>query len=143
MAPIPEVLKFHRIQLGLLRRNRKLVLALLLIACFGGIVLPFTRTASCDVANLAFAQAKISPVVIRNLGLPLRRGSLVFGSLESHGSRGEASLSISICGPFSHGTLYADAVRFNGNWQLISLDLKIQGYPGRLNLLPIQSTVPS
>ena len=142
MALLPDVLKFHRIQLGLFCRYRNLVLAFLLIACFGGIALPFIRAATCDVANLAFAQAKISPVVIRSLGLPLRRGSLVFGDLESHGSQGEASLSLSIYGQYNRGTLYADAVRFNGKWQLISLDLKIKGCPGRLNLMPIQSTVP-
>ncbi len=142
MALLPDVLKFYRIQLGLFRRNRKLVLVLLLTACLGGIVLPFIQTASCDVSNLAFAQAKISPIAIRNLGLPLGRGSLVFGNLESHGSKGEASLSVSIYGPRSRGTLYADAVRFNGSWQLTSLDLKIQGHPDRLNLMPIQSTVP-
>ncbi len=142
MALLPDVLKFHRIQLGLLRRNRKLVFALLLIACLCGIVLPFIRTASCDVANVAFGQARISPIAARNLGLPLGRGSLAFGNLESHGSQGEASLSVSIHGPRSRGTLYADAVRFNGSWQLISLDLKIQGRPGRFNVIPIQSTLP-
>ena len=142
MAVLPDVLKFHHSQLGLYRRHRKLVLVVLAIACLGGIVLPFVQTATCDVANLAFAQAKISPVVIRSLGLPLRRGSLVFGDLESHGSQGEASLSLPIYGQYNPGTLYADAVRFNGSWQLISLDIEIPGHPGRLNLMPIQSTVP-
>lgn len=142
MALLPEVLKFHHGQLGLYRRHRKLVLSLLLIVSLGGTVLPFIQTATCDVANLAFAQAKASPAATRILGFPLRRGSLAFGDLESHGSQGEASLSLSIYGSHGRGTLYADAVRFNGSWQLISLDLEIPGRPGRLNLMPIQSTTP-
>lgn len=142
MALLPDVLKFHRIQLGLLRRNRTLVLALLLVACIGGVVLPFIRTSTCDVADLAFAQAKISPVPIRNFGMPLRRGLLALGNLESHGSQGEASLSLPIYGPHGRGILDADAVRFKGSWQLISLDLEIPGRPGKLNLMPIQSTIP-
>lgn len=142
MALLPDVLKFHRIQLGLLRRHRNRILTLFLIVCFGGIVLPFIRTSTCDVANLAFAQARISPVVTRNLGLPLRRSSLAFGNFESHRSQSEGSLSLSISGPYSRGTLYADAVRFDGSWQLISLNLEIPGRPGRLNLMPIQSTIP-
>lgn len=142
MALLPNVLKFHHIQFGLLRRNRNLVVVLLVTVCFAGIVLPFIRTATCDVANLAFVQATISPAATHNLGLPLRRGSLAFGDLESHGSQGEASLSLSIHGSHGRGTLYADAVRFKGSWQLISLDLEIPGRPGRLNLMPIQSTTP-
>ncbi len=142
MALLPDVLKLHRIQLGLLRHNRTLVLVLLLIACIGGIVLPFIRTSTCDVANLAFAQAKMSPVTIRNLGMPLQRGLLAFGDLELHGSQGEASLSLPIYGQYNRGILCVDGVRFNGNWQLISLDLEIAGRPGRLNLMPIQSTIP-
>ena len=142
MALLPEVLKFHHGQLGLYRRHRKLVLALVFIACWGGIVLPFVQTATCDVANLAFAQAKTSPVATRNLGFPLRRGPLAFGTLETHHSQGEASLSFTIYGPHGSGILYTDAVRFNGRWQLTSIDLKIAGRPDRLNLMPIQSTVP-
>ena len=142
MALLPEVLKFHQGQLGLYRHHRKLVLALLAIACLGGIVLPFVETATSDAAGLAFAQAKASPAATRTLGLPLRRSSLAFGFLETHRSRGEASLSFTIYGPHGSGILYANAVRFDGNWQLISLDLKIQGHPGKLNLMPIQSTVP-
>jgi hypothetical protein len=142
MAPLPDVIKFHRSQLGLYRRHRKLVLAVLAIACLGGIVLPFIQTATCEVANLAFAQAKTSPAVTRNLGFPLRRGPLAVGNLESRGSEGEASLSFSIYGPFGRGVLYADAVRFNQKWQLISLDLEFPGHFGRMNLMPIQSTIP-
>jgi len=142
MALLPNVIKFHHGQLGLYRRHRKLVLALLAIVCLGGIVLPFIQTATSDVVSLGFAQAKISPVAIRNLGTPLRRGPLAFGTLETHRSQGEASLSFTISGQHGSGILYADAVRFNGSWQLISLDLKIAGRPGRLNLMPIQSTVP-
>lgn len=142
MAVLPDVLKFHHSQLGLYRRHRKLVLALLLIASLGGTVLPFIQTATCDVAKLAFAQAKASPAATRNLGFPLRRGPLAFGTLETHRSQGEASLSFTISGPHGSGILYADAVRYDGSWQLISLDLAVAGHPGRLNLLPIQSTVP-
>jgi len=142
MALLPDVIKFHHSQLGLYRRHRKLILVLLAIACLGGIVLPFVQTATSDVASLAFAQAKTSPVAIRNLGTPLRRGPLAAGTLQTHRSQGEASLSFSIHGPHGSGTLYADAVRFNGSWHLTSLDLKIAGRPGRLNLMPIQSTVP-
>jgi len=96
MAPLPDAIKFHYSQLGLYRRHRKLVLAVLAIACLGGIVLPFVQTATCDAANLAFAQAKTSPTATRNLGFPLRRGPLAFGSLETHRSQGEASLCFTI-----------------------------------------------
>ena len=142
MALLPDVLKFHHSQIGLYRRHRKLVLVFLAIACLGGIVLPFVQTATCDVASLAFAQAKTSPVAVRNLGAPLRRGSLAVGTLETHRSQGEASLSFTVYGPHGSGILSADAVRFNGSWQLTSLDLKIAGRPGRLNLMQFQSTVP-
>ena len=141
MALLPDILKFHHSQLGLYRRHRKLVLALVFIACLGGIVLPFIQTATSDVVSLAFAQAKASPTGTRNLGYPLRRDPLAFGFLETHRSQEEASLSFPIYGPHGSGILYADAVRFNGSWQLTSIDLKIAGRPGRLNLMPVQSTV--
>ncbi len=142
MALLPSVLKFHSQQLAQLRRNRMFVFTLSLGACFAGTALAFTRTAYSDAAKLAFEQAKISPVTIRSLGEPLRRSSLAFGDLETHGSGGQASVSFSVYGPRGRGTLYADAARFHRSWQLISLDLELPNRPGRLNLMPIQSTVP-
>lgn len=142
MALFPAALKFHRAQLALLRRNRMPVIVLWLAACVAGIGLAFLRTANSDPAKLAFIQAQTSPIVIRSLGEPLRRGHLVFGDLETHGSKGEASVSLTVYGPRGKGRIYADAVRLDRSWQLISLDLELPGHAGRMNLMSIQSTVP-
>ncbi len=142
MALLPSAIEFHREQLGHFRRNRTLVFALWIAASIAGTLLAFVRTAESDTAKLAFAQATANPIVILDLGQPLRRSPLAFGDLETHGSNGVASVSLSVYGPRGRGTLYADAVRFNQRWQLISLDLEIPGHPGQLNLMPIQSTIP-
>ena len=142
MALIPSVLKFHRQQLAQLYRNRVLVFTLLLGACLAGAALAFTRTANSDAAKLAFDRAKVNPIVVRNLGQPLQRSLLAFGEIETRSSGGEASISFLVYGPHGRGTLYADAVRFHRGWQLISLDLELPNRRGRVNLMPIQSTVP-
>lgn len=117
-------------------------MALFLSTCSGGFAVGFVRTASSDVAKLAFAQVQTNPAALKSLGQPLKRSYLVFGDLETHGSKGEASLSLTIYGSRGRGKVYADAVRLDRSWQLISLDLAVPGRPGRLNLMPIQSTVP-
>lgn len=142
MALLTSARKYHRNQFTLLRRNGGVVIVLWLGACAAGFVWAFVGTSNSDPARLAFAQAETSSVALHNLGYPLRRSYLAFGDLETHGSKGEASVSLTVYGPRGRGTLYADAVRLNRNWQLISLDLAIAGHPSRLNLMPIQSTVP-
>ncbi len=142
MALLPAALKLHRGQLALLRKHRMPVIILLLAASATGMALPFLRAANSDAARLAFFQAQISPDAIRNLGGPLHRSRFVFGDVETHGARGEASMSLGVYGSRGAGRLYADAVRVDGSWQLISLDLEFPGHAGRLNLMPIQSTVP-
>lgn len=141
-ALLPAALKYHREQMARLRRNRTLVLTLWLSACLAGTVLAFMRTANSDAAKLAFDQAKISPIMIHSLGQPMRRSPFALGDLETRGSEGQASVSLSVYDPRGRGTLYADAVRFQRSWQLISFDLELPDHPGRLNLMPIQSTVP-
>lgn len=142
MALLPALLKFHHSQLALLRRARMPVVILCLATCAAGITLPFLRTANSDAAKLAFIQFQESSVAIRSLGEPLSRSHLAFGDVETHGSKGEASLSLAVYGPRGRGNLQADAVRLDGRWQLISLDLELPDHAGRLNLMPIQSTIP-
>ncbi len=141
MALLPAALKYHRGQLALLHRNRTPVIILFLTACAAGMSLAFIQTANSDAAKLAFIQAQASPVANLILGDPLRRDHLAFGDVETHGSKGEASVCLAVYGPRGSGRLYADAVRLNRGWQLISLDLELPGHAGRLNLMPIQSTV--
>lgn len=142
MALLPSILKFHRNQVVLLRRHRSTVLLLLILTSIGGIVLPFVRTANSDAAKLAFDLARESPAAIHSLGQPLERSSLVFGDFMAYGSKGAVTISFAVRGPRGRGTLYADVVRFDRNWQILSLDLVLPDHAGRLNLLPIQSTVP-
>jgi hypothetical protein len=142
MALPPAALQFHRGQVALLRKHRMPVLILLLATSIAGIALPILRTTNSEAARLAFIQAQASPDAIRTLGEPLSHGHLAFGDVETHGARGQASVSFAVYGPRGIGRLYADAVRVDRSWQLISLDLELPSHAGRLNLMPIQSTVP-
>ncbi|HZC24951.1 MAG TPA: cytochrome c oxidase assembly factor Coa1 family protein [Candidatus Binatia bacterium] len=99
-----------------------------LVAAFlAGTLLSFVRTANSDAAKLVFVRTQSSPIAIRSLGEPLRRNYFAFGDLETHGSKCEASVFLTVYGPRGRGTLYADAVRFDRSWQLISLDLEVAG----------------
>lgn len=142
MALLPSVLEFHRNQTDLLRRHCSVVFLLLLLVSITGIALPFVRTANSDAAKLAFTTASESPAAIRSLGSPLERSSLVFGDFVTYGSRHAVSFSFAMLGPHGRGMLFADAVQLDHGWQLLSLDLVLPDQAGRLNLLPIQSTVP-
>lgn len=142
MALLPAALKLHRDQLALLSKHRMPVVILFLAASIAGVALPFLRAANSDAARLAFLQAQASPSALRSLGVPLRRSRFVFGDVETHGARGEASLSLAVYGPRGAGRLHADAVRVDRSWQIISLDLELPNHAGWLNLMPIQSTVP-
>jgi len=114
MMPLfSAALRLHRQQRALLRRNRTLVIILWLAASVTGIAVAFSRTADSDAANLAFDQAKVSPIMIHSLGQPIRLSSFAFGDLEIRGSGGQASVSFSVYGPRGRGTLHADAVRFH------------------------------
>ena len=107
-----------------------------------GVALSFWSIRQSPPAQLALAQARSSTAASDVLGSPLRQGLLVTGMVERIHSGQYADLRMRVYGPKGQGVLYANAAKMNGIWQLTSLDLAVEGRAGRLNLLPIQSTIP-
>jgi hypothetical protein len=102
--------------------------ALLATAVFGTIK-------SSEPYQEAMAAVREHPEAVEALGTPIRAGFFVGGSVQVSGPTGSADLSIPVSGPQGSGTLYVMGVKTLGTWQLLNLELAVEGSETRLDLL--------
>ena len=114
--------------------------SLTLAACLVGLLFYLLRNS--EVANIAFEKAQASPVLTERLGQPLQKGWLVSGSIEVTPASGHAELAIPVSGPKSKGTLYVEAQKSAGLWQLKLLQFGGDNSSDRLDLLPRVENAP-
>lgn len=86
----------------------------LFIALFFSIAASFK---SSDAFQLSLARLQASPEGIQHIGSPIDTG-FPMGSIRTSGPRGNASLSYSVSGPKGKGTVFVEATRDMGRWQI-------------------------
>lgn len=118
------------------RRNLKWVIpagCLALLALFA--LLVFTLMRHTDVCREALARAEANPQVRAELGEPIREGWWVLGRIKMSGPSGYANLAIPLKGSRKDGTLYAMAHKSAGIWKYDTLEVAVEGQPGRISLV--------
>ena len=118
------------------QRNWKWIVpagCLAMIALIGLFV--FTLMRHTDVFREAVARAEANPQVRADLGEPIREGWWVMGQVRTTGPSGRASLAIPLKGSRRDGTVYAVAHKSAGRWTYDSLEVAVEGQPGRISLL--------
>jgi hypothetical protein len=95
----------------------------------------FTVFRHTDVFREAVARAEASPQARAELGEPIREGWWVMGRVRMTGPSGYANLSIPLKGSRKDGTLYVVARKSAGIWQYDTLEVAVEGRPGRISLL--------
>jgi Cytochrome oxidase complex assembly protein 1 len=95
-----------------------------------------TAMKSSDAYAIAMSSAEHDPVVIAELGTPLKPGWFVSGSINVSGSTGHADLSIPVSGSVRSGKVVAVAEKIAGVWTFSKLNVTVDGRPGALDLLP-------
>lgn len=88
-----------------------------------------------DVYKESIARARANPQVTRAMGVPVEEGFFVFGSIHVNGPLGEADMAIPISGPRASGTIYVEAKKSAGLWQFTVLEVAIEGFESRIDLL--------
>ena len=124
------------------RRHWAISLHFVVVCAVLGAGLSFWTIRVSAPAQLAFAQVQTSKIADGVLGSPIRQGFFVTGAVDHVQAGQYADLRMKVYGPQGQGTVFANAAKKNGVWQLTTLDLVVEGRPGQLNLLPIQSTIP-
>ena len=76
------------------------------------------------------------------LGAPVQAGWYVTGSENVSGGFGKADLAVPVTGSRRKGTIYVVATKSAGHWRYATLELKVNGQEGRLNLLPQSISEP-
>jgi hypothetical protein len=118
------------------QRNWKWVIpagCLSILALFA--VFVFTLMRHTDVFREAVARAEANPQVRAELGEPIREGWWVSGHVRTSGSSGNAALAIPLKGSRKDGTVYAVAHKSAGRWRYDTLEVAVEGRPGRIALL--------
>lgn len=82
---------------------------------------------NADVTQQALAAARNDSRVVAALGTPIDIGWIVWGSIETQGISGNATLQIPIAGPKQSAMLYADARKQNGRWVYYTLAVEVNG----------------
>jgi len=118
-----------------LRSHWKVVVAVWLGLALSGAVVAIVLIARSDAVKLAISTAESSPVLAERLGQPMKTGWFVSGSIEVTPASGHAELAIPISGPKGSGTIYAEARKRAGMWQLEMLQFGKDGSTERLDLL--------
>ena len=90
---------------------------------------------SSEVYKLAMAEVQSNDAAVAALGEPIKAGLFVSGSVQVSGSSGSADLSIPVSGPRDKGTLYAAGVKSDDGWSLTRLELVVEKYANRIDLL--------
>lgn len=116
-----------------------LVISLFIISIFA---LAFHILFGSDAAKLAISTASKNPELIARIGEPLKTGWYVSGRVETTTVTGHAELAFPISGPRGAGTLYVEARKKAGIWQLQLLQFGDEFSAERLNLLPAAATGP-
>jgi hypothetical protein len=123
------------------QRNRKWVVPAggfsILALFFAGSIVFFVLTLMrhTDVFREAVARAEANPQVRAELGEPIREGWWVSGHVRTTGSSGNAALAIPLKGSKRDGTVYAVAHKSAGRWTYDTLEVAVEGRPGRISLL--------
>lgn len=119
------------------QRNWKWVVPAILALFFAGAIGFFVLTLMrhTDVFREAVARAEANPQVRTELGEPIREGWWVSGHVRITGSSGNAALAIPLKGSRRDGTVYAVAHKLAGRWQYDTLEVAVEGRPGRISLL--------
>jgi TonB family protein len=142
-------------QKGCLGRNWKWMLPvgclglILIVVAFVAVIFFVAMSAvkSSEVYSYALEKAKANPEVIAELGEPIKDGWLVQGSVETSGGVGHAKFQIPINGPKKSGTIYAEASKDpatsgSGDWYYTTLEVGVEGRPGRIKLTEEDSLTP-
>lgn len=107
----------------------------------GGVVLWGLRNS--DAAQLGITTAQANPTFSAQVGSPITIGWFVSGNLEVSPGSGHAELTVPVAGPRDKGTLYIEAVKRAGQWQLTLLQFASRGGSQRIDLLPSANSTSS
>jgi hypothetical protein len=95
----------------------------------------FTAFRHTDVFREAIARAEANPQVRAELGGPIREGWWIAGHVRTTGPSGNAAFFTPLKGSRKDGTLYAVAHKSAGIWKYDTLEVAVEGRPGRILLL--------
>jgi hypothetical protein len=110
---------------------------IVLIAVFVGGILAVVEGSvkRSDAYIQALARVQADPQVSDKIGRPIEPGWFISGSVNVNGDSGDANLSIPISGPKGKGKIYVEAKKSAGLWQFETLQVEVEGQPGRIDLL--------
>lgn len=86
-----------------------------------------------DAYRLGLARLQASAAAVDALGPPISTG-MVQGSIHTTGPSGNADISFSVKGRRAEGTVYLQAHKDMGRWQVERAELEIDGRAGRIDL---------
>lgn len=109
-----------------------MVISVGFIATLVYLVFGFIKKSEPYQAGLALARE--NPALIEAIGEPLEPGWFSTGNIHYSGTVGYADISIPIKGPKGSATVYVEAVRKLGNWEIKRAAVNIDGNGERLLL---------
>lgn len=118
-----------------------LIIYALLIAFFVALVfLIGAGLKNSDIYRLALAQLEANAEVAAVIGKPISSGAPM-GSIEIAGPSGKANFSFAVSGPKGKGTVYLEATKRLGQWQIENMVLELDGSGRRIDLGNNEGTV--
>jgi len=107
------------------------------------ILLLLSLLQNSDATKLAIKTAKSSPVLVEQIGSPMKIGWIISGNIDVTPETGSAKLSIPVSGPKGLGTLDVEAHKRAGQWHLDLLEFEKDDSSIWINLLPAETALPT
>lgn len=130
----PETPPPHRTWLIVLSIVAGFVLLIILFVAGLALVL-FAAIRSSEPYQRAVKAASHDARAVSLLGAPVEARWYVTGSENVSGGFGKADLAVPVTGSRRKGTIYVVATKSAGHWRYATLELRVEGQPGRVNLL--------
>jgi hypothetical protein len=111
------------------------ILALVAVVMASIALFVFTMIRHTDVYREAVARAEANPQVRAELGESIHEGWWVSGNVRTTGPSGRANIAIPLKGSRKDGTLHAVAHKSDGRWAYDTLEVTVEGQPGRISLV--------
>lgn len=111
-----------------------LVIDLLVVVVFAAFIFGIMSLIKHSEAyTLGYQKLMHNPDAVRVLGKPIKAG-FPMGNIEESGPTGKANISFSVEGSKTSGTVYLEAAKDMGKWQVKRAELAIDGRQDRINL---------
>ncbi|MGH1352281.1 MAG: cytochrome c oxidase assembly factor Coa1 family protein [Methyloligellaceae bacterium] len=110
-----------------------------IILFFIGMIFLIGNLLKGEAYEKSLQKVKSNPEIIQLLGQPIQQTGFIMGSFNTNGARGYTAISYSVTGPKGSATVYVEAIKNIGPWELKKVLVHIPKTDRKILIVPARS----